>query len=87
MTGLPTRSPHRQRPHRAGRPRDRAAGSRSRDGRIAESARARRRSAAWIMGGDLLMPGLVELHTDHLEAHFAPRPNVHWDPVAAVVVL
>jgi alpha-D-ribose 1-methylphosphonate 5-triphosphate diphosphatase len=35
--------------------------------------------------GDLLMPGLVELHTDHLEAHYAPRPKVHWDPVAAVV--
>ena len=35
--------------------------------------------------GDLLLPGLVELHTDHLEAHFAPRPKVQWDPVAAVV--
>lgn len=35
--------------------------------------------------GDLLLPGLVELHTDHLEAHYAPRPKVHWDPVAAVV--
>jgi len=37
------------------------------------------------IGGDLLMPGLVELHTDHLEAHYAPRPKVHWHPVAAVV--
>jgi alpha-D-ribose 1-methylphosphonate 5-triphosphate diphosphatase len=37
------------------------------------------------IGGDLLMPGLVELHTDHLEAHYAPRPKVHWNPVAAVV--
>jgi alpha-D-ribose 1-methylphosphonate 5-triphosphate diphosphatase len=37
------------------------------------------------MQGDLLMPGLVELHTDHLEAHYAPRPKVYWDPVAAVV--
>ena len=35
--------------------------------------------------GDLLMPGLVELHTDHLEAHYVPRPKVYWDPVAAVV--
>ncbi len=35
--------------------------------------------------GDLLLPGLVELHTDHLEAHYMPRPKVHWDPVAAVV--
>jgi alpha-D-ribose 1-methylphosphonate 5-triphosphate diphosphatase len=36
-------------------------------------------------GGDLLMPGLIELHTDHLEAHYVPRPKVFWDPVAAVV--
>nr|HAQ94943.1 phosphonate metabolism protein PhnM [Afipia sp.] len=28
------------------------------------------------MGGDLLMPGLIELHTDHLEAHYVPRPKV-----------
>ncbi|MES2600727.1 MAG: alpha-D-ribose 1-methylphosphonate 5-triphosphate diphosphatase [Pseudomonadota bacterium] len=37
------------------------------------------------MHGDLLMPGLIELHTDHLEAHYVPRPKVFWDPVAAVV--
>lgn len=37
------------------------------------------------MRGDLLMPGLIELHTDHLEAHYVPRPKVFWDPVAAVV--
>ena len=36
-------------------------------------------------GGDLVLPGLVELHTDHLEAHYVPRPKVYWDPVAAVV--
>ena len=35
--------------------------------------------------GDLVMPGLIELHTDHLEAHYVPRPKVFWDPVAAVV--
>lgn len=37
------------------------------------------------MQGDLVMPGLIELHTDHLEAHYVPRPKVFWDPVAAVV--
>ena len=36
-------------------------------------------------GGDLVMPGLIELHTDHLEAHYVPRPKVFWDPIAAVV--
>src|ERR1700738_1668705 len=34
---------------------------------------------------DLIMPGLIELHTDHLEAHYVPRPKVFWDPLAAVV--
>ena len=34
---------------------------------------------------DYLIPGLVELHTDHLEPHYSPRPKVFWDPVAAVL--
>ena len=34
--------------------------------------------------GDYLIPGLVELHTDQLEAHYRPRPGVFWDPVAAL---
>lgn len=34
--------------------------------------------------GDYLIPGLVELHTDHLESHYRPRPGVFWDPLAAL---
>lgn len=34
--------------------------------------------------GDLLIPGLVELHTDHLEAHYMPRAGVRWPALAAV---
>ncbi len=34
--------------------------------------------------GDYLLPGLVELHTDHLESHYHPRPKVYWNPVAAL---
>ena len=34
--------------------------------------------------GDYLLPGLVELHTDHLENHYHPRPSVYWDPMAAL---
>ncbi|MBD8893613.1 alpha-D-ribose 1-methylphosphonate 5-triphosphate diphosphatase [Roseibium litorale] len=34
--------------------------------------------------GDWLIPGLVELHTDHLESHYTPRPKVRWNPAAAV---
>jgi alpha-D-ribose 1-methylphosphonate 5-triphosphate diphosphatase len=37
------------------------------------------------LGGDHLLPGLVELHTDHLEYHFNPRPGVQWDPLPAVL--
>ena len=35
-------------------------------------------------GDDLLVPGLVELHTDHLEPHYSPRPKVFWEPFSAV---
>ncbi|WP_082735780.1 alpha-D-ribose 1-methylphosphonate 5-triphosphate diphosphatase [Polycladidibacter stylochi] len=34
--------------------------------------------------GDYLIPGLVELHTDHLENHYNPRPSVFWNAVSAV---
>jgi alpha-D-ribose 1-methylphosphonate 5-triphosphate diphosphatase len=37
------------------------------------------------MAGDFIIPGLVELHTDHLEGHYAPRPRVRWNPIAAVL--
>lgn len=35
--------------------------------------------------GDYLLPGFVELHTDHLENHYAPRPGVRWSPAASVM--
>lgn len=54
-----------------------------RDGRIA-AVDAGRTAAGEDLGGDYLLPGLVELHTDHLESHFRPRPGVHWNPVAAL---
>jgi alpha-D-ribose 1-methylphosphonate 5-triphosphate diphosphatase len=37
------------------------------------------------LGGDYLLPGLVELHTDHLEKHFVPRPGVRWPSLAAIL--
>ncbi len=33
--------------------------------------------------GDYLLPGLIELHTDNLEKHLAPRPGVQWNTDAA----
>jgi alpha-D-ribose 1-methylphosphonate 5-triphosphate diphosphatase len=34
--------------------------------------------------GDYLIPGLIELHTDHLENHYRPRPGVFWDARASL---
>src|SRR3954452_16273411 len=54
-------------------------------GRIVEFGEGDAPSGSEDAAGDLIMPGLVELHTDHLEAHYVPRPKVFWDPIAAVV--
>lgn len=54
-------------------------------GRIAEIGEGKAPEKGVDAEGDLLLPGLVELHTDHLEAHVQPRPKVQWDAVSAVV--
>jgi alpha-D-ribose 1-methylphosphonate 5-triphosphate diphosphatase len=55
------------------------------DSRIAEFGEGDAPGSSEDAAGDLIMPGLIELHTDHLEAHYVPRPKVFWDPIAAVV--
>jgi len=35
-------------------------------------------------GGDIVAPGLVELHTDNLERHLRPRPSAHWPMKPAI---
>jgi alpha-D-ribose 1-methylphosphonate 5-triphosphate diphosphatase len=55
------------------------------DGIIADLGSGRAPAGAEDVAGDFIIPGLIELHTDHLEAHYMPRPKVYWDPVAAVV--
>ncbi len=37
------------------------------------------------LDGDYVLPGLVELHTDALEAHMSPRPGADWPGVSAVI--
>lgn len=37
------------------------------------------------LAGDLLIPGLIELHTDNLERHIQPRPKVDWPHAAAIL--
>ena len=56
------------------------------DGRIVEVAPGRSAASGTIdLEGDVLVPGLVELHTDNMEKHFAPRPGVTWPSVPAVM--
>ena len=45
-------------------------------GRIAGLERRSATRSAIEWGDDYLIPGLVELHTDHLEPHYSPRPKV-----------
>ena len=56
-----------------------------RDGKIADIDMSRGPSGGEDMNGNYIVPGLVELHTDHLEGHYAPRPKVRWNPLAAVL--
>jgi alpha-D-ribose 1-methylphosphonate 5-triphosphate diphosphatase len=57
-----------------------------REGLIAAVDRVRATAAGAIdLDGDYVLPGLVELHTDNLEKHVAPRPGVRWPMRAAVL--
>ncbi|MEM6324648.1 MAG: alpha-D-ribose 1-methylphosphonate 5-triphosphate diphosphatase [Pseudomonadota bacterium] len=35
--------------------------------------------------GDYVLPGMVELHTDNLERHIEPRPDVDWPHLPAIL--
>lgn len=37
------------------------------------------------LGGDYLLPGLVDIHTDHFEKHVYPRAHVRWDYLQAAI--
>jgi alpha-D-ribose 1-methylphosphonate 5-triphosphate diphosphatase len=54
-----------------------------RDGLIADISSGST-AAGEDFAGDYLIPGLIELHTDHLEAHYSPRPGVRWNTTAAI---
>lgn len=55
-----------------------------RDGLIADLSDTPTR-AGEDLDGDLLLPGLIELHTDNLERHIEPRPKVGWPHAAAII--
>ncbi|RWX76618.1 alpha-D-ribose 1-methylphosphonate 5-triphosphate diphosphatase [Neorhizobium lilium] len=54
-----------------------------RDGKIVDISEGNVRTGE-DLEGDYLIPGLVELHTDHLEQHYSPRPGVRWNMTAAI---
>ncbi len=55
-----------------------------RDGKIADISTGNVKFGE-DLEGDTIIPGLVELHTDHLESHFLPRPKVKWNANAAIM--
>jgi len=55
------------------------------DGRIVELGEGRPPERGSDLDEDYLIPGLIELHTDHLESHYVPRPKVRWHPLGAVL--
>jgi alpha-D-ribose 1-methylphosphonate 5-triphosphate diphosphatase len=55
------------------------------DGAIIEVGRGRPPERGEDLDGDLLLPGLVEIHTDNLEAHYMPRPKVEWNAASAIL--
>ena len=42
-------------------------------------------SGAVDCAGDYIIPGLIELHTDNLERHIEPRPEVDWPHQSAIL--
>ncbi len=57
-----------------------------RDGLIADIGEGRSAQPGAIdCGGDFLVPGLVELHTDNVERHILPRPGTLW-PVGSAML-
>ncbi|MGR3492392.1 MAG: alpha-D-ribose 1-methylphosphonate 5-triphosphate diphosphatase [Shimia sp.] len=42
-------------------------------------------SGAIDCAGDYVLPGLVELHTDNVERHIEPRPDVDWPHLPALI--
>ena len=59
---------------------------RLRDGKIVEIAPGRAVPRGAVdCGGEMVMPGLIELHTDNLERHIQPRPRADWPHAAAII--
>lgn len=57
-----------------------------RDGRIAEIQPGRSQASSAVdLGGDHLMPGVVDVHTDNLERQVEPRAGARWPSRSAML--
>ncbi len=57
-----------------------------RDGRIVEVAAGRSEAPGAVsLGGDFLLPGVIDLHTDNLERQVQPRSNARWPSRSALI--
>lgn len=54
-------------------------------GQIAALRTGAQPPAGLDLGGDFLIPGIVDVHTDHVEAHVFPRAGVQWDFLNALM--
>lgn len=52
---------------------------------VAVEARDYASSSALDWSGDMIVPGLVDIHTDNLEKHYQPRPGALWDAYGAAL--
>jgi alpha-D-ribose 1-methylphosphonate 5-triphosphate diphosphatase len=56
-----------------------------RDGRIVDVTDAPTRLPAVDLEGDILIPGIIDLHTDNLERQVQPRTNARWPSRSALM--
>ena len=55
------------------------------NGTITDISEGSMQSASLDLDGDYLLPGLVDIHTDHFERHLYPRAHVRWECVRALL--
>lgn len=55
------------------------------DDTITRTDDGRANGGAIDMEGDVIIPGIIDMHTDNLERHYFPRPYIDWNPVSATI--
>jgi len=55
------------------------------DGKITMVDSALSNGNAQDVNGDYIIPGIIDIHTDNLERHYFPRPNIDWNAASATI--